>query len=98
MAGGLEGLLQLFDAHREDLSRLYGKFAEYKSFKDIIAIEYDRWANTEAAQKKKLEQLASKNKGKLTIDQWIMAIQSWGIPADAISQICKLPIPDTLYY
>lgn len=27
-----------------------------------------------------------------------MAIQSWGIPADAISQICKLPIPDTLYY
>lgn len=96
--GQLEGLLQLFDAHREDLARLYGKFAEYKSFKDIIAIEYDRWANTEAAQKKKLEQLASKNKGKLTIDQWIMAIQSWGIPADAISQICKLPIPDTLYY
>ena len=34
----------------------------------------------------------------MTIDQWIMAIQSWGIPADAISQICKLPVPDTLYY
>ena len=26
-----------------------------------------------------------------------MAIQSWGIPADAISQICKLPVPDNLY-
>lgn len=50
------------------------------------------------AQKKKLEQLLNKSKGKLTIDQWIMAIQSWGIPADAISSICKLPVPDTLYY
>lgn len=26
-----------------------------------------------------------------------MAMQSWGIPADAISQICKIPVPDNLY-
>ena len=39
-----------------------------------------------------------KSKGKLSIDQWIMAIQSWGIPADAIANICKLPVPDNLYY
>jgi alanyl-tRNA synthetase len=26
-----------------------------------------------------------------------MAIQSWGIPADAIAQICSLPVPDNLY-
>ena len=26
-----------------------------------------------------------------------MAIQSWGIPADAISQISKSPVPDNLY-
>ncbi len=24
-------------------------------------------------------------------------MQSWGIPADAISQICNIPVPDTLY-
>lgn len=41
--------------------------------------------------------LFNKNK-KLSIDDWIVAMQSWGIPADAISQITKLPIPDNLYY
>ena len=24
-------------------------------------------------------------------------MQSWGIPADAIAQICKVPVPDNLY-
>lgn len=91
-------MLELFDAHKKDLAELYGPFAEYKSFSEIISNEYDRWTNTEGAQKKKLEQLLAKNKGKLPIDQWIMAIQSWGIPADAIATISKLPIPDNLYY
>jgi alanyl-tRNA synthetase len=95
--GQLEGLLRLFDCHREDLSRLYGPFSEYKSFGDIIKIEYERWASTETAQKKKLEQLVVKSKGKLSLDNWIMIIQSWGIPADAIAQICNLPVPDNLY-
>jgi alanyl-tRNA synthetase len=83
--GELEGLLQLFECHKKDLAQLYGPFAEYKSFRDIITIEYERWSSTEGGQKKKLEQLVSKNKGKLSLDQWIMVIQSWGIPADAIS-------------
>jgi hypothetical protein len=26
-----------------------------------------------------------------------MAIQSWGIPADAIAQICNISVPDNLY-
>lgn len=95
--GGLDGLIQLFEAHKKDLSKIYGVFPEYKSFKDIIAIEYERWHSTESSQKKKLQQLLAKNKGKLSIDNWIMVMQSWGIPADAISQICNIPVPDTLY-
>lgn len=39
-----------------------------------------------------------KNKGKLSIDDWILVMQSWGIPADAISEITKIPIPGNLYY
>jgi hypothetical protein len=39
----------------------------------------------------------AKSKGALSLDNWIMAIQSWGIPADAIAQICGLPVPDNLY-
>jgi alanyl-tRNA synthetase len=95
--GGLEGLLHLFECHKKDLSELYGKFAEYKSFRDIIKIEFERWASTESAQKKKLEQLITKNKGKLSLDNWIMVMQSWGIPADVIAQVCKEPVPDNLY-
>ena len=94
---GMDGLLKIFEGHKEDLSLLYGPFGEYKSFESIIRKEYDSWAHTEGAQKKKLEQLLNKNKGKLSLDNWIVAIQSWGIPADAISQICKLPVPDNLY-
>ncbi len=33
----------------------------------------------------------------MTLDQWIMAMESWGIPADAIAEICKCPPPDNLY-
>jgi len=45
-----------------------------------------------------LEKLIKKKGGKLSIDDWIMAIQSWGIAADKISELCKTPIPGNLYY
>lgn len=32
------------------------------------------------------------------MDDWIMAMQSWGISADKISEVCKSPIPGNLYY
>jgi alanyl-tRNA synthetase len=95
--GKLEGFLKLFDEHKNDLEQIFGKFAEYKSFGDIIRIEYERWAFTESGHKKKLEQLLTKSKGKLTLDQWIMAMESWGIPADAISEVAKCSPPDNLY-
>ncbi len=76
---------------------MYGKFEEYKSFNDIIVTEYERWLETDEAQQKKLTALFKKNSNKLSIDDWILAMQSWGIPADAISQITKLEIPGNLY-
>jgi len=47
---GLNGLYELFECHKKDLSLLYGEFPEYKSFNQIIAIEYERWSNTESGQ------------------------------------------------
>jgi alanyl-tRNA synthetase len=38
----------------------------------------------------------NKNK-EFTINEWIIAVQSWGIPAETISQITKLPIPGNLH-
>jgi hypothetical protein len=34
-----------------------------------------------------------KKKGGMTIDDWIVAIQSYGIPADRITEVAKIPIP-----
>lgn len=95
--GEIPGLLELFEQHKKDLSELYGKFEDYKSFNDIIKTEFERWESTDVGQKRKLEALFKKNK-KLTIDDWILAMQSWGIPADDISQITGLEIPGNLYY
>lgn len=93
----MEDLLKLFEYHKEDLKGIYGEFKEYKSFDDIIKVEYDRWKNTDEVQRKNLEKLLKQKKGVLSIDDWIVAMQSWGIPADRISEISKLPVPGNIY-
>lgn len=95
--GGIDGLLQLFEFHKKDLSQLYGQFSEYKSFNQIIKGEYKKWSTTEDDKIKILKQLLTKNKGKLSLDDWIVMITSNGVSPDLISQISQLPVPDNLY-
>ncbi len=95
---GMDGLIELFMIHKEDLKEMYGEFKEYKSFRSIIEVEYDRWIKTDTEQKDKLQKLLKKNKNKLSIDDWIVAITSWGIPADVVAQISGMEIPGNLYY
>lgn len=92
-----EDYLQVFEKHKDDLEPLYGKFKPYPSFNNIISIEYEKWQNTESEQKQKLEKLLKK-KTQLSIDDWIIAMTSWGIPADAIGQLSKNEIPANLYH
>jgi len=47
---GMNGLLEIFENHKKDLEGIYGKFPEYKSFDEIIKVEYDRWLHTDDAQ------------------------------------------------
>lgn len=95
----MEGLLEIFESHKVDLEGIYGKFPEYKSFEEIIRVEYERWLTTDDAQALNLDKLLKKKKdGKLSIDDWIMVIQSWGISADKVSEVSKQPIPGNLYY
>ena len=89
--------MHIFECHKIDLAELYGPQAEYKSFGDIIKMEYERWTNTDEVQKKKLEALIKKKK-TLDLDDWIVVMTSWGIPADTIAQISKQPVPLNLYY
>ncbi len=94
----MEGLMKLFEMHRKKLSKLYGEFPEHKSFPKIIQVEYDRWLTTDDVQQKNLEKLLKKNKGKLSLDDWIVAVTSWGIPDDRVAAISGLPIPPNLYH
>jgi alanyl-tRNA synthetase len=95
---GMQGFLELFDKHKEDLATIYGPFAEYKSFKPIIELEYERWKFTDGAQQDKLKKLLKKRKNKLSLDDWIVCITSWGLPADIIAHVTKTEVPGTLWY
>jgi alanyl-tRNA synthetase len=94
----MEGFLEIFENHKKDLQGIYGEFSDYKSFEDIIRVEYDKWRFTGDQQKIDLEKLLKKNKGVLSINDWIMCMKSWGIPADTIAQVSKLDVPGNLYY
>jgi alanyl-tRNA synthetase len=96
--GELEGLLQIFRKHKEDLATVYGEFPPYKSFDEIIKIEYERWCSTDDGQKAKLVKILQKRSGKLLLEDWIVAVTSWGLPADKIGEIAGLAVPETLYY
>jgi len=56
------------------LEGVIGKFKEYKSFGEIIKVEYDRWRFSDEESVKKLEVIIKKRKGNLTIDDWIVAM------------------------
>jgi len=94
---GLEGFIELCEMHKKDLEGIYGVFPEYKSFKNIIQIEYERWTNSDAQQRTKLETMIKKKK-KLDLADWKVAVTSLGIPIDVISQVSGQPAPDNLYY
>lgn len=70
----MEGFLEIFENHKIDLEGIFGKFPEYKSFGEIIRVEYDRWLHTDDVQALNLEKLLKKKNGKLSMDDWIMAM------------------------
>lgn len=98
LIGGMDGFIEIFEQHKRDLFGIYGEFPEYKSFRAIIEGEYERWMTTDEAQAVNLNKLLQKKKNVLTIDDWILAMTSWGIPVDTISKISGQPIPGNLYY
>ena len=95
---GLNGLFELFERHKEDLKGIYGDFPPYKSFQGIIEMEYERWINTDKEQTVKLTKMLKKNNGKMRLEDWIVAVTTWGIPVDLVAQISKQAPPGNLYY
>ena len=95
---GMDGFIEIFEHHKKDLEGIYGAFPEYKSFRGVIEVEYQRWLNTDSEQSEKLKKLLKKNKNKLSIDDWILAMTSWGIPVDTIAKVSGIKAPGNLYY
>lgn len=94
---GLKGFLEIFEHHKLDLEEIYGKFKPYPSFEKIIEVEFERWSTTDQDQKAKLDRQLKKSK-QLTINDWIVAVTSYGIPADTVAKLSGQPIPNNLYY
>ena len=94
----IDGLVELMMKHTKDLEGIFGEFKISTNLKEIIQLEFDKWIATDDTQKDLLNKLLKKKKGELTIDDWIVAMQSWGLPADTIAEISKKPIPGNLYY
>ncbi|KAJ6243664.1 alanine--tRNA ligase [Anaeramoeba flamelloides] len=95
---GMDGLMELFQCHKTELTPIMGEFKEYKSFRSIIEIEYKRWLNTDSDSKKKLDRLLKKKKGKLAPEDWLLSITSFGLDPEQIASLTGLKIPDNLYY
>lgn len=95
---GMDGFIEIFEQHKKDLLGIYGEFPEYKSFRTIIETEYERWLHTDEAQTIQLKKLLQKKKNNLSIDDWILAMTSWGIPVDTIAKLAGKPAPGNLYY
>ena len=94
---GFDGFIELFEYHKKDLYGLYGEFEEYKSFPEIMKIEKERWETSQTKQAAKLKKLLKQRKGVLQLKDWMLAVTSWGIPAEAISSIAKVPVPGNLF-
>jgi alanyl-tRNA synthetase len=93
----MDGLMEIFECHKTDLAGLYGEFPDYKSFRSIIEIEYERWMTTADKQKRVLKKMLKKKKGKLKIDDWIHCLTSEGIPAEVIAEVTGIDPPSNLH-
>ena len=94
---GMEGLKKLFELHRKQLAGICGSFDDNNSLDKIIETEYDRWLTSDEQQKKQITKLIKKTKSKLSIEDWILAVSSWGVSADRISELSGQMIPSNLY-
>ena len=61
-----------------------------------MEVEYDRWKTSEVESERKMQKFLKKKKGVLDVDDWIMAMESYGIPAERIAEITEKPIPSNL--
>ena len=91
----LEGLEEIFNLHRSQLRSICGSFDNNSSLNKIVEIEYNRWLSTKEQHNKQIAKL--QHKAKLSASDWVIAVSSWGIPPERITQVTGQVAPANLY-
>lgn len=96
--GGIDGIIGLFKSHIKGLKKFVPEFKNIRCLETVIKLEYEKWETGKQDSIRSLNNLLSKKKGDktLTIDEWIMAIESYGLTDIEISKVSGQPIPDDL--
>ena len=95
--GGVQGIIQLFKMHMEGLKGFVKEFKNVRCLETVIELEYQRWETGKVDAIKKLNALLKKKKNQLSIDDWILAIESYGLSSEEIHDISHIEIPDNLW-
>lgn len=95
--GGVDGIVELFKMHMKGLSGFVPEFKNVKCLETVIPLEYKRWENGKQASIRNLQKLLKQSKNKLSIDDWICCIESFGLDPTEIHEISGNPIPDDLW-
>lgn len=97
--GGVDGLCTIIDCHRQDLEDVHGagSFPPFKPLRAVLELEYTRWTTTDKDSRDKVEKLLKKGKGKLSIEDWVTIVTTFGLNADQVSELTGIPVPDNLY-
>ncbi|OHS94213.1 alanyl-tRNA synthetase family protein [Tritrichomonas foetus] len=95
--GGVKGIIDVFKMHVDGLHGFIKEFKNFKCLETVIELEYQRWEGGKADANRKLQAILKKNGNKLTIDDWILAIGTYGLDPGEIHEISGIPVPDDLW-
>ncbi|KAH0792553.1 alanyl-tRNA synthetase [Histomonas meleagridis] len=97
--GGVEGIIGLFKSHINGLKGFVPEFKNIRCLETVIKLEYERWTTGKVKSISMLKSLIDKKKGDktLTINDWILAIESYGLDPAEISEFSGQQAPDDLW-
>eukprot|EP00477_Mikrocytos_mackini_P000567 GAHX01000605.1.p1 GENE.GAHX01000605.1~~GAHX01000605.1.p1 ORF type:complete len:992 (-),score=193.88 GAHX01000605.1:1573-4548(-) len=87
-------VMEIFRAVIVDLKGILNDISIEDEYQHILDIEYQRWAVTDVKQTAQLKKFKNK---KLSMEDWVVAVSSWGISPDKIAQATNQSVPPNLY-
>eukprot|EP00767_Chilomastix_cuspidata_P004430 gnl/Chilomastix_cuspidata/457.p1 GENE.gnl/Chilomastix_cuspidata/457~~gnl/Chilomastix_cuspidata/457.p1 ORF type:complete len:1004 (+),score=405.29 gnl/Chilomastix_cuspidata/457:2829-5840(+) len=105
--GGTEGIAELMEIHRNELEEFHGSgsFPKQSSTERILELEFKRWHEGDIDAKKKLERIFNKKRASsktkegpfLSMDDWIVAVTTFGLAPARVTEIVGEEPPETLF-